>query len=93
MRDRDSVMSTVQRFDQLVNECLIHAIHLTEEDKTRSLLTHSSHKWINFMDSYANIEPLLPVSVIFLAMRSQEERWNARNDNEYAEANYLMGHS
>ena len=89
MRDGESVVSTLHRFDQLVNECLIQAIILTEEDKTRALLTHPSQKWINFMDSYANIEPLPSVRVIFRAMRSQEERWNARNENEYAEANYV----
>ena len=89
MRDGESVVSTLHRFDQLVNECLIQAIYLTEEDKTMVLLTHPSQKWTNFMDSYSNVEPLPPVSTIFRSMRSQEERWNARNDNEYAEANYV----
>lgn len=88
MRDGESVIQTLHRFDELVNECTIQAVHVTEEEKTAVLLTHPSGKWIHFMDSYATTDPLPPVSTIFRAMRSQEERWDARNDREYEEANF-----
>lgn len=89
MKDGDSVITTIHHFDRLVNECLIQAICLDENEKTRALLAHPSTKWLTFMDSYANLEPLPPVSAIFRAMRSQEERWIQRNNHEYEEANYV----
>ena len=88
MKDGDSVITTKHHFDRLVNECLIQAIYLDENEKTRALLAHPSSKWLTFMDSYANLEPLPPVSAIFRAMRSQEERWIQRNNQEYEEVNY-----
>ena len=93
MKDGESVIQTLHRFDQLVNECTIQAIYLTQDEKTAALLTHPSQKWMTFMDSYATTEPLPPVSTIFRAMKSQEERWSARNDREYEEANYAGGGS
>ena len=44
MNDEDSVISSLQGFDQLVNECLVLAVYLAEEDKTQGLLTHPSSK-------------------------------------------------
>ena len=93
MKDGESVIQTLHRFDQLVNECTIQAVNLSEEEKTAALLTHPSQKWTTFMDSYATTDPLPPVSTIFRSMKSQEERWSARNDREYEEANYAGGGS
>ena len=39
MRDGDSVVETIHRFDEKVNECLIQAINVKEEDETRVLTT------------------------------------------------------
>ena len=91
MKDGDSVVETIHRFDERVNECLIQAVNVTEEDKTRVLTTHPSEKWTLFMDSFSHLDPHPPVSQIFRAMKSQEERWNVRNEHEYADANFAGG--
>ena len=44
MRDGNSILETRHRFDHLVNECLIQAVNITEENKTMALLTHPSEK-------------------------------------------------
>ena len=89
MLDGETVVQTLHRFDQLANECVIQALPLSEDNKTMILLTHPSAKWRGFIDSYATQDPLPTVSVIFRAMKAQEERWNARNDREVGEANYM----
>ena len=65
MRDGDTVVQTQHRFDQLVNECIIQALAITENDKTMALLTHPSEKWRVFMDSYATQNPVREVREIF----------------------------
>ena len=89
MRDGDSVLQTQHRFDHLVNECMIQAVNITDENKTITLLTHPTEKWRTFIDAYATQDPLPRVDVIFRAMKALEERWNSRNDREYAEANFV----
>ena len=89
MRDGDTVVQTQHRFDQVVNECIIQALTITEHDKTLALLTHPSEKWRVFMDSYATQNPVPEVREIFRAMKGLEERWNTRNDREVGEANYV----
>ena len=89
MRDGDSVLQTQHRFDQLVNECMIQAVNITDENKTIVLLTHPTEKWRTFIDAYATQDPLPRVDVIFRAMKALEERWTSRNDREYEEANYM----
>ena len=84
----ESVIETIHRFDNLVSECDIQDIDLTEGDKTAVLLMHPSVKWKNFLDAYATIEPLPTTGTIFRAMKAHEERLNARNESEYEEANY-----
>lgn len=88
IRDGESVIETQHRFDDVVNECSIQAIILNEQEKTSALLMRPSSKWLNFMDSYATMEPLPTSSAIFRAMKSQEERLNTRNEREYEEANF-----
>ena len=88
MRDGDSVIETQHRFDQMVNECIIQAVAIDEENKTMVLLTHPTEKWRGFMDAYATQSPLPKVDVIFRAMKSLEERWTSRNEREHGEANY-----
>ena len=80
--DGETVVQTLHRFDQLANECVIQALPLSEDNKAMILLTHPSEKWRGFIDSYATQDPLPTVSVIFRAMKAQEERWNARNDEK-----------
>ena len=70
MRDGDSVVSAIHRFDQLMNRCLIQAIYLDEDETSRAPLGHPSEKLLTFMDSYANLEPLPLVSAIFRTMGS-----------------------
>ena len=88
MRDGDSVLQTQHRFDQLVNECMIQAVNITDENKTIVLLTHPTEKWRTFIDAYATQDPLPRVDVIFRAMKALEERWTSRNVREYEEANF-----
>ena len=88
IRDGESVIETHHRFDDLVNECNIQAIYLTEEEKSAALLMRPSAKWTNFVDVYATMEPLPTADAIFRAMKSQEERLNTRNEEEYEEANF-----
>ena len=89
MMDGDTVIQTQHRFDQVVNECIIQALTITEHDKTLALLTHPSEKWRVFMDSYATQNPVPEVREIFRAMKGLEERWNTRNNREVGEANYV----
>ena len=89
MMDGETVVQILHRFDHLTNECIIQALPPSESNKTRVLLKHPSAKWRGFIDSYATHDPLPDVSVIFRAMKAQEERWNARNEREVAEANYV----
>ena len=88
IRDGESAIETHHRFDDLVNECSIQAIHLSEEEKTAALLMRPCSKWINFMDVYTAMEPLPSSAAIFRAMKSQEERMITRNKKEYEEANF-----
>lgn len=88
IRDGESVIETLHRFDDLVNECNIRAIYLTEGEKSAALLMRPSAKWTNFVDVYATMEPLPTANAIFRAMKAQEERLNTRNEEEYEEANF-----
>lgn len=88
IRDGESVIETQHRFDNLVNECNIQAIYLTEGEKSAALLMRPSAKWTNFVDVYATMEPLPTANSIFRAMKAQEERLNTRNEEEYEEANF-----
>jgi len=88
IREGDSVVETQHLFDGVVNECIIQAVPVSEEEKTRVLLTHCTERWRAFMDSYASSEPLPSAAVIFRAMKALEERWIMRNEHEYGEANY-----
>ena len=88
IRDGESVIETQHRFDDLVNECSIQAINLSDEEKTAALLMRPCSKWINFMDVYATMEPPPSSAAIFRAMKSQEERMITRNEKEYEEANF-----
>ena len=51
MRDGDTLVQTQHRFDEMVNECTIQAVAVTEEDRTMVLPTHPSPKWSGFMDA------------------------------------------
>lgn len=44
---------------------------------------------MNIINSTARTEPLPSVCTIFTVMKSQEENWGAKNDNEYGETNYI----
>ena len=44
MRDGDLVVQAQHRFDELVNECVIQAVGVSEGDRTHVLLTHPSGK-------------------------------------------------
>lgn len=46
MRDGDTIAQTQHRFDQLVTECIIQALAISEEVKTLVLLTHPTDKFI-----------------------------------------------
>ena len=89
IRDGDTVVQTQHRFDQVVNECIIQALTITEHDKTLALLTYPPEKWRVFMDSYVTQNPVAEVREIFTAMKGLEERWNTRNDREFGESNYM----
>ena len=87
-RDGEFVIETQHRFDDLVNECSIQAIDLSDDEKTAALPMRPCSKWINFMDVYATMEPPPSSAAIFRAMKSQEERMITRNEKEYEEANF-----
>lgn len=53
MHDRDTVIQTEHRFDQVVNECIIRALLVLEAKKTLVLLAHPTDKWRTFMEAYA----------------------------------------
>ena len=89
MREGDTVVQTQHRFDELLNECIIQAVLITEPECTMVLLTHPAERWRSFMDAYAIASPLPPVAEIFTSMKALEERWNMRNEREVAEANYM----
>ena len=89
MREGDTVVQTQHRFDELLNECIIQAVLVTEADSTMVLLTHPAERWRTFMDAYAITSPLPAVAEIFSSMKALEERWNMRNDREVGEANYM----
>ena len=87
-RNGETIIETQHRFDDLVNECTIQAIVLTEAEKSAALLMRPCAKWSHFMEVYATMEPVPSTAAIFRAMKSQEERINMRNEEEYEEANY-----
>ena len=64
------MIETQHIFYDLVNECNIQAIHLSEEEKIAALLMRPCSKWTNFMDVYATIEPPPSSAAIFKAMKS-----------------------
>ena len=88
MRDGDTVVQTQHRFDEMLNECIIQAVMITDAECTMVLLTHPAERWKGFMDAYAIAQPPPAVAEIFISMKALEERWNMRNDKE-VEANYM----
>ena len=89
MRDGDTVVKTQHRFDELLNECIIHAVMVTDRDSTMVLLTHPAERCTTFMDTYAITSPLPTVAEIFSSMKALEECWNMRNDREVTKANFM----
>ena len=89
IREGDTVVQTQHRFDELLNECIIQAVMVTDADSTMVLLTHPVERWRTFMDAYAITSPLPAVAEIFSSMKDLEERWNMWNDREVDEANYV----
>ena len=45
MREGDTVVQTQRRFDELLNECIIQAVMVTNADSTMVLLTHPAERW------------------------------------------------
>ena len=89
MWDGDTIGQTQNLFDQVVNECIIPALAISEEKKTMVLPTHPTEKWRTYTDVHATQNSLSSVDVILRAMKALKERWNTRNDWSIGEANYM----
>ena len=89
IREGDTVVLSQHCLDELLNECIIQAILVTDADSNMGLLTHPAKRWRGFMDAYAITSPLPAFAEIFSSMKASEKRWNMRNEREVGDANYI----
>ena len=72
-----------------MNECILHAVPISEADKTHVQLTHPTDKWRTATDTYATQTHAPTIDIVFKAMKALEERWITRNEREHEEVNSL----
>ena len=51
MSHHNTGVQTQHRFDELLNECIIQAVLVTDADSTMVLMTHPAERWRTFMDA------------------------------------------